>query len=244
MKKLFIALTLATSVSIGLSSKALAIDYQWSDAPSDYSDATDYEAAWHFEQTWQKLGTAWDKETAPKDIDTSDDGVSWSLDGGSTYGHDEIYAGQSVDFKFDMYKNTWGGHSLDLLKVWIDWDQDYSFDEKDVVLYEEWDFTLEDGYTKGMYAANISKSFYLNLIIPDEFTDPTSLWMRARVVCDADISAVGSFDSTGYLQQGEVEDYQLTVAPIPEPSTFLLFISGIMGLSWYNRKRRKHITNK
>ncbi len=50
-------------------------------------------------------------------------------------------------------------------------------------------------------------------------------------------TADGSQDGYGYglaLRTGQV-----TVAPVPEPSTILLLGSGLFGLAWYSRKRKK-----
>lgn len=42
---------------------------------------------------------------------------------------------------------------------------------------------------------------------------------------------------TNYLHLAEVQVF--TAAPVPEPSTILLLGSGLLGLGWYGRKRKK-----
>ncbi len=48
-------------------------------------------------------------------------GVSWSINGGS-FGHDDMYVGQNVTFKFNMNTRDNGNHYANLMKGWIDWD--------------------------------------------------------------------------------------------------------------------------
>ncbi|MBU0970486.1 MAG: hypothetical protein KKC20_07555, partial [Proteobacteria bacterium] len=45
------------------------------------SDAAGYDVATHDNATWQRLGAS----------STLDDGVFWSNDGGSTWGHEEVF---------------------------------------------------------------------------------------------------------------------------------------------------------
>ena len=76
-----------------------------------------YGSASHQFATWQKLG----------DSDDADDGLTWATNGG-TYGHGDIFVGDTLFLKFDMYRSGSGVHEYDQLKVWLDIDQDYSFD--------------------------------------------------------------------------------------------------------------------
>ncbi len=73
----------------------------------DYSDATGYVKASNEDASWQLLGKKCDvEEINAKAIDTSDDGVFWSIDGGQTWDNtSEITAGTTVKYRFDMYKN-------------------------------------------------------------------------------------------------------------------------------------------
>jgi hypothetical protein len=45
--------------------------------------------------------------------------------------------------------------------------------------------------------------------------------------------------STDYYWQGEVEDWKLTVNPVPEPSTMLLVGLGLGSLAVFRRKSQK-----
>lgn len=207
----------------------------------DYSDAAGYSIAKHSTPNWQRLGTVWNNEDSPLSEDTSDDGVSWSIDGGSTYGYGDIVAGQAVTFKFDIYKELWGRHQTEQLSVWFDWNQDSDFDDIGENIFQtSWDFRAD--YPSSPYDdsfAGVSESFFYSLIAPDDALG--DYWLRARVACSFDIPLLDDFNPTGHVWQGEVEDWKLTVVPstVPEPSTFILLGSGLVGLGFYAKKRKK-----
>jgi hypothetical protein len=210
----------------------------------DYGDATGYVPVLSADGSWQRLGTAWDAESSPNVVDGSDDGISWSINGGA-FGHEVIGKGASVVFKADVYKELWGTHDFDALKIWIDSDKDKSFETSEEVLAAKWEFGSA-AYTNNTwdganFYANVSKTFYTNAIT---FSDTGSFWLRARVVCsrdldggsygDALIGNMDNFTSTANFEQGETEDWSFNV---PEPSMLLLFGAGLSVLGLIRRKK-------
>ncbi len=244
--KVFIAAT-ALILTAGFSLRAFA-DY------FDYSDAEGYGEAWNKNPSWQRLGTMWDDESGPLPNDLSDDGVSWSIDGGSSYGHEEIAVGQEVTLKFDMYKKLWGIHDWDAIKVWIDEGKDGTFDNEDLVYADKWHFltdAVDDGGLGGvrgsnnedamhsdgfsLYEADKTKSFYYTTT----FDDAGEYWLRARVNCNADIrSDMSRMGAYGKIWQGETEDWKLTVRSVPEPGVLSLLSIGLLSFVAFRRKKR------
>lgn len=215
---------------------------------AEYSDAVGYGSAHHTTGEWQRLGTAWDTEDGPKDVDTSDDGVFWSTDGGNTWGHDIVTPGEAVTFRFDMTRAGYGRHSYDQLKVWVDWNQDKVWDNDpahgEVLLATQWfkgDTMVDDDYYKDYVAqhgvapnpnAELTKSFYATAVVPQDMQGCT--WLRARVHCNhTTFDNIGPY---GELTQGEVEDYELCTT-VPAPSAIAL--AGI-GLAIVRRLRGRN----
>lgn len=193
-----------------------------STAPLSYGTAS------HSDASWQRLGSS----------NTSNDGVTWSINGGA-YGHDTIIAGQTVTLKFDMYKYEWGRHNYDALKVWIDKNQNGNFlDAGEMVFSDQWNFFSDPRNTHDDRVANLWTSFYYTLTVPTLANG--DYWLRARVACNESIhNNLDNLTPYGNIWQGEVEDWKVTVAPVPEPSTLLLMGLGLGGVAFMRRKFKK-----
>ena len=224
--KNFWVLILAFVLLAGYSSNALA---------TQYSTAPEYAPASHGSPLWQQLGSS----------PTVNDGVTWSINGGA-YGNATLAAGELVTFKFDMYKKEWGIHAYDAIKVWIDWNNDKDFtDTGEMILSDKWNLWTDsrNPNPRGDSSANLLTSFYTTFVIPANATG--EFWLRARVACSESIgdgAGTGNMSGltpTGYLSQGEVEDWKLTVSPVPEPSTILLLGLGLGGVAIMRRRLKK-----
>ncbi len=238
----------------------------------DYGDAPQaYGSTYNQYGTWQYLGDgtieeSWSGESSSKyvDQDDTDDGVVWSTDGGTTWGHDEVRVGQTVIFKFTMTRAGYGNHEYDQLKAWIDWDGDYSWDysagsEEEIIAVQWFKDEDVDGVRHGFDSAEstqIDDTEYWNYVnshagdVPNPDADLVreytvtliipedaligETWLRARVSCDHTSFA----DTTPYnnLYQGETEDYLLKIVAVPVPSAILLVGTGLLGV---RRMRRR-----
>lgn len=200
--------------------------------PSNYGTAS------HNTRNWQELATY------VGGTQVSSSGVFWSLDGGTTWGQQtDLKVGDQIVFALNMHKRNLGTHYADHAKLWVDWDQDLSegFVASDVVISGSQ--VLTPGVTDVSFLSG------LFTITKDMVGD---LFLRARVVCSSSLNkAAGrsvdhdapAFDSdfmpTGFLNQGEVEEWTLKVAATPLPPSVLMFGTGLLGFAPFVRRRFK-----
>lgn len=209
-----------------------------------------YEDASHNTPEWQDLSTP-----------DSAFGVFWSVDGGASWGHDDLFVGQTVQFMISMHKNCLGTHFLDLSKTWMDWDQDGTFENNEVIGYftqtvkpdVTGTVTGDTNKVVNTYATFYSESFE----IIDEYIG--DLYLRSRVTCSESLVATmpngtwnkqwdpayysqleSVFKATGNYGQGEVEEWKITVnsQPVPEPATMFLLGTGILSLLGVKRRKK------
>lgn len=207
-----------------------------------------YGDASHTNPNWQDLSTP-----------DSGYGVFWSVNGGNSWGHEDLTVGQTVQFKISMHKAYLGTHYLDLSKTWLDWDKSGRFDQDEVIGY--YTQTVKPVVTNTVTPdstnpVNTFTTFYTeSFTILDEHLG--DLYLRSRVTCSESLtSSMGGswndqwkqsvysqfetyFKASGNLYQGDVEEWVIHVnpQPVPEPATLFLLGSGILG--FFGVKRRK-----
>lgn len=190
-------------------------------------------------------------------------GITWSTDQ-INWGNSEVSVDDTIYFKFDMHKSYDGTHYMDLLKAWIDWNKNGQYEENESLFFSS---TLHGSYTQNTGAGSIVNknipSFYSGGF---ELTEDNigSINILVRVTCTESVLSSTSgvshdwddqwehgadwyksnFGSDGHLYQGEVERRTLTVNPVPEPTTMLLFGTGLVCLASVRRRKTNWFSGK
>jgi hypothetical protein len=202
--------------------------------------------------------------------DEGDDGVRWrtSSDNGVTwtdFGTDGVITqGDVVEFSFLVGRSQTGTHEFDQVKAWADWnvDGDFDNDASEILINEKWamdenssDIAIIDnnGKKNTDLSNNAGVDIFNDTDLFREYTAQIQIpldavlgdsWLRARITCENALDNHGdgtSLLATGFYDQGETEDYQITIAAktvtdVPEPSTLLVFALGVLGIAAGRKK--------
>lgn len=208
-----------------------------------------YGTASHTTTKWQELATY---DAGNNLVDEF--GISWSIDGGTTWGREDLTVGDSVKFQFNMHKKNVGTHYADHLKAWLDWDQSGTFEDGEAIVYAKQDLPALLG-TNLAPALNEANFQFLSDFFTIEESHIGSLWLRGRVVCSESLnSSLGGrwneqwsrsdsfyedgFKPVGHLYQGEVEEWEITVNAVPDTgSTLALLGAALVGLGFIKRRK-------
>lgn len=177
----------------------------------------------------------------------ADDGVWWSTDGGLNWGNDSVNVGDKIQFKFALWSAGYGNHIYDQIKSWVDWDLNGVWDNSSEAIIAVQFFKDPEAINNDVGVPEWLLNYWNNLYAETNyfFTGPfditndmiDGLWLRARAQCNH--VPYDTMTPYGNLWQGEVEDWMITVNPVPEPATMLLLGSGIVGLAGFRRKFKK-----
>ncbi|TET54518.1 MAG: hypothetical protein E3J54_01925, partial [Actinobacteria bacterium] len=153
------------------------------------------------------LGPDISPDIAPPAVDTYDDGISWT----------PMQVGQNFDFTYSATFATDFGCSEEVnVEAWIDYDQNGVFNAGEKVL-DRFDRIYSDiaitwcGVDPSLVPTIITQSI---AVPPDAVSGNT--WMRVRLWWADDGNGFGLEEDaspTGEIQWGEVEDYEVTIAP-------------------------------
>jgi len=195
----------------------------------DYGDAVGYGEAGHHKGRWQRLG----------EVNGIDDAVSWSVNGSDFDTTADLIIGEEVTFQFNFWQGNNGGHTYDQLYAVVDWNQDFFWDDSEVIIYEKIDTLFQNNIWE-----DYSHSRYITLettVLVPETMSVGSTWLRARAHCNH-VEYGGITPYNFLVAQGETEDYQLSIkAPVPEPSTIILLSVGLLSLACIKSKKLKKI---
>lgn len=166
-----------------------------SDAPAPYSEASSSTG------DYQRLGIQYGV----------DDGVSWSIDGGKTFGHDDVMVGQTIRFKYDIASHNIGGHIFDPIRSWFDTNGDGSWSSSEMIFSDIYTKATDSDYwLKGTpddpipdgsnpynsrhwnngAANDWVKTSFLSELYLSEDTHIGDTWLRTRITCDASLGGI------------------------------------------------------
>jgi len=157
--------------------------------------------------------------------------VDWNQDG--IWAENEVIISEKWWKNKDSEGNVQTWNDLDQSKVIKNWGRDRTTNEGTL----NRDLTNGDWHNKVYNSQDTTATYFTS-----EFQIPVldtlkEVWLRARVVCENSLEQYAdgmNLIATGYQHQGEVEDYQLTIAnntvDVPEPSTLFIFAMGLFAL--------------
>lgn len=189
--------------------------------------------------------------------------VTWSTDGGTTWGNSALVVGQTVEFKLTMHKDVDGNHYADFAKAWLDLNGDEQFSQSETLIFG---YHVENAtYTSSSAPDQVVNEYY------DFFSSSLTVtsdmigdhWLLARVTCSESLlSSAGvsnpwnnqwsstytknnnawyqqNFSSTLAYYQGEAQLTKLTVKDgnkVPEPGTLMLLAAAMLGVGMAKKR--------
>lgn len=202
----------------------------------------------HDTQAWQSLGYEKSNDGIPSKangISVKNDEGDWEL----LTNDFSVEVGTNVEFQVEMYKENYGIHQFDALKLWLDDGTDdlfvtqETFDniwtQKDAFAgtyqYFNFDYKFDDAGDFNL-TARVTCSQSLSRAVEDEWERKTWYGFNIDNATDADWAAWDKNDP--WLYQGEKEVYKLSVTEnVPEPATLSLLGFGLLGLAFIRRKK-------